>query len=61
MPNSRKQGTKLAGAYIDDEKDASLARLAKANGFPDKAAFIRALFDKVIEQDPKVKPSAKRK
>lgn len=60
MPNARKEGTKLAGAYIDDEKDAALARLAAQRGFPDKASFIRALFDEAIKQSPKGRSPAKR-
>lgn len=54
MPSARKKGTKLAGAYIEDAKDEALARLAVEQGYPDKAAFIRALFDAAIEgQAPK--------
>ncbi len=63
MPNARKKGTKLAGAYIEDEKDAALARLAKKRGFPDKAAFLRALYDAALASDsaplPKSKSSGK--
>lgn len=61
MPNARKEGTKLAGAYIEDTKDAALAKLAAERGFPDKAAFIRALFDEALAtQYPKGKTPAKR-
>jgi hypothetical protein len=52
MPSARKKGTKLAGAYIESEKDAALARLAKKRGFADKAAFLRALYDAALASDP---------
>lgn len=48
MPSARKKGTKLAGAYIEDAKDEALAKLAHEQGFSDKAAFIRALFDAAL-------------
>lgn len=32
MPNQRKNGSKLAGAYIDEEKDQALEKLAKEKG-----------------------------
>lgn len=48
MPNQRKKGSKLAGAYIESEKDKALEKLAKQKGYPDKASFIRAIYDAVI-------------
>jgi hypothetical protein len=50
MPNARKKGTKLAGAYISDEKDDALTQLALKKGYPDKAAFLRALYDEALER-----------
>jgi hypothetical protein len=50
MSNQRKKGTKLAGAYIPAKKDAALAKLAKAKGFPNKAAFLRAVFNAITEK-----------
>ena len=63
MPNQRQKGTKLAGAYVPDEKDAALTELALAKGYSNKAEFIRALFDEAIEthraaQSPKSSNSA---
>jgi hypothetical protein len=49
MPNQRKKGTALAGAYIDDKKDKALEKLAKEKGYPNKAAYIRAIYDAVIK------------
>lgn len=49
MPNQRKKGSKLAGAYIDEKKDQALEKLAKEKGYPDKASFIRAIYDAVIK------------
>ena len=49
MPNQRKAGLKLAGAYIDPEKDEALAAMARKLGYPDKAAFIRALYDTALK------------
>lgn len=55
MPSARKKDTKLAGAYIPDEKDKELARIAEELGYPDKASYIRALFDEAIaSQSPKL-------
>jgi hypothetical protein len=51
MPNARKKGTKLAGAYIEEEKYAALARLAKKRGYPDKAAYIRVLLDEALASE----------
>ena len=63
MANQRQKGTKLAGAFIADEKDSALAELARKKGYENKAAFIRALFDAVLEEDQastSAKPSAKK-
>ena len=53
MPNQRQQGTKLAGAYIGDEKDKALADLAALKGYANKAEFIRALFDDALAENAK--------
>ena len=50
MPNKRMQGTKLAGAYIPDQKDEALAALAAKKGYSNKAEFIRALFETALEE-----------
>ena len=57
MPNARQKGTKLAGAYISTEKDAALLKLAIRSGYPDKAAYLRALYDKALE-DANLLPKA---
>lgn len=49
MPNKRQKGLKLAGAYVEEKKDKALAKLAKEKGYPDKAAFIRALYDAALK------------
>jgi hypothetical protein len=51
MPNARKKDTSLAGAYIPSEQDFALAKLALKKGYPDKASFIRALYDAVLNED----------
>lgn len=62
MPNQRKEGTKLAGAYIDPTKDAALAAKAKRLGYPDKASYLRALFDAALEEsEPMAQPRKKPK
>lgn len=62
MPSARKKGTKLAGAYIEDAKDEALAKLAAEQGYPDKATFIRALFDAALEgHSPKSSKRAAKK
>ena len=61
MPNARRPGTKLAGAYIEQEKDAALTRLAVERGFADKASFIRALFDDALNASPEPTESPKPK
>jgi hypothetical protein len=50
MPSARKKGTTLAGAYISDEKDEALAKLALKKGYPNKAAFLRALYDEALDK-----------
>ena len=51
MANQRQKGTKLAGAFIADEKDSALAELARKKGYENKAAFIRALIDAALAED----------
>ncbi len=50
MPNQRQSGTKLAGAYISEEKDEALSRLATEKGYPNKAEYIRALYDAALAE-----------
>jgi hypothetical protein len=50
MPNQRLSGTKLAGAYISEEKDQALARIALQKGYPNKAEYIRALYDAALAE-----------
>jgi hypothetical protein len=58
MPNKRMQGTKLAGAYIPDQKDEALAALAAKKGYSNKAEFIRALFESALAE-AKLSPESK--
>jgi len=51
MPNQRKPGTKLAGAYISAEKDEALTKLAVQKGYANKAEFIRVLFDDALAEN----------
>lgn len=51
MPNARKKGLKLAGAFVEDEIDKGLAVLAKKHGFSDKASFLRSLFDNALQAE----------
>ena len=60
MPNQRQSGTKLAGAYISAEKDDALARLAVEKGYPNKAEYIRALFEAALVE-AKQSPTKARK
>lgn len=50
MPNQRQSGTKLAGAYISEEKDNALAALAAQKGYPNKAEYIRALYEAALAE-----------
>ena len=65
MPNQRKEGSKLAGAYVPGEQDAALAKIAEDLGFENKAAYLRALFEQAIKDGgligPKEKGKPKRK
>lgn len=60
MPNQRQSGTKLAGAYISEEKDEALARLAEQKGYPNKAEFIRALYEAALGEALKQSPTKAR-
>ena len=60
MPNQRQSGTKLAGAYISEEKDNALARLAEQKGYPNKAEFIRALYEAALAEQLKQSPTKAR-
>jgi hypothetical protein len=51
MPNARKKGLKLAGAFVEDEIDKALVKLARKHGFPDKASYLRDLFDKALQAE----------
>ncbi|MHC4377595.1 MAG: hypothetical protein ACYS26_13420 [Planctomycetota bacterium] len=48
MPNQRKEGTKLIGAYVEDETDHAFIRLALKKGFPNRADYLRHLIDREI-------------
>ncbi|WP_395753784.1 hypothetical protein [Prosthecobacter sp.] len=61
MPNQRQSGTKLAGAYISEEKDEALARIAAQKGYPNKAEYIRALFDAALAEALTQSPRKARK
>lgn len=66
MPSKRKPNTKLAGAYIDAEKDKALGELALKLGFENKADYLRSLFDDalnsdVLREEPPTKWGAKKK
>lgn len=62
MPSQRQKGTKLAGAYITDDKDDALAALAAKKGFANKAEFIRALYDAALEEDTATqRPTSKKR
>lgn len=61
MPNQRKEGSKLAGAYVPGEQDAALAKIASDLGFENKAAYLRALFEKAVEEGGLIPPKGKAK
>lgn len=59
MPNQRQPGTKLAGAYISDDKDKALAEIAAIKGYANKAEFIRVLFDEAIAENEQLLKKAR--
>lgn len=63
MANQRKDGTKLAGAYIPDEQHEILEKLAAMQGFKNKADYLRHLYEQEIEAKKHLlaKKSAKKK
>jgi hypothetical protein len=49
MANQRKKGTKLAGAFVEEDEDETLKWLAEQLGFPNKAAYLRDIYAREIE------------
>lgn len=48
MANGRKKGLILTGAFYEEEKVAKLDLIATEGGYPDRSAFLKALYDQHI-------------
>ena len=58
MPSQRDPNKKLVGFFATDEEKAALQKAAKANGYNNLAAFLRAIATGTIKVDPKTKALA---
>jgi|DEB0MinimDraft_10_1074344.scaffolds.fasta_scaffold42808_6 hypothetical protein len=51
MPNQRKKGVKLVGAYIDKDMADELPRVAERLGFDSVAHMMRELIEQAIDKE----------
>lgn len=55
MPNQRKKGVKLVGAYIDKDMADELPRVAERLGFDSVAHMMRELIEQAIDKEKQKK------